>query len=486
VKRGLFFAAALLLLAVPAVAFGFDNTEPYAANEWYLTEDQAWSFWSSLPRLAPVKVAVIDSGIDGTHPDLKGRVVAAKSFVGGSAYSDEQGHGTFVAGEIAANPSNGIGMAGLAFNARLIVAKVVGPDGSVSLPAEVAAIRWAVAQGARVINLSLGGVRDPLDPQLDTYSPLEQAAVEYAYSKGVVIVAAVGNGPQSPATPWGFAHYPAALPHVIGVSALRRNGSVPAYSNRDAVYNDIAAPGDDIFSLIPQALVDPRPGCADHPYSDCGSFEFKDAIGTSFAAPQVSAAVALLLGQHPSLTPDQVAWLLERSADDATALTGCAQCPPGRDQLTGWGRLDVLSALTLLGDGSSLPRRDRYEPNDDAGSAAHALPPLPRTIDASLDYWDDNIDVYRVHLRAGQRLFVRLTPEGKASVRLALWAPGARHVEGLHADTSLRVELGHQAGVQTRLAYRATSGGVYYLEAKLVSKTRDPLQYSLALSRRSP
>ena len=85
-------------------------------------------------------------------------MVAAKSFVGGSAYTDEQGHGTFVAGEIAANPSNSIGMAGLAFNARLIVAKVVGPDGTVSLPAEVAAIRWSVAQGARVINLSLGGV----------------------------------------------------------------------------------------------------------------------------------------------------------------------------------------------------------------------------------------------------------------------------------------------------------------------------------------
>ncbi len=91
----------------------------------------------------------------------------------------------------------------MAFNARLMIAKVVEPDGSVSLRAEVAAIRWAVDNGARVINLSLGGVRDPLDPSLDTYSPLEQAAVEYACSKGVVVVAAVGNGPQSPATPWG-------------------------------------------------------------------------------------------------------------------------------------------------------------------------------------------------------------------------------------------------------------------------------------------
>jgi len=484
VKRAFILTLAAVLLALPAVAFGFDNTEPYAANEWYLVEDQAWSFWPALPHLAPVKVAVIDSGIDGTHPDLKGRVIAAKTFVGGSAYQDDQGHGTFVAGEIAANPSNGIGMAGLAFNARLIIAKVVGPDGTVSLPAEVAAIRWAVAQGAQVINLSLGGVRDPLDPELDTYSPLEQAAVEYAYSKGVVVVAAVGNGPQSPATPWGFAHYPAALPHVIGVSAVRRDGSVPAYSNRDAVYNDLAAPGDDIFSTIPQHLVDHIPRCADHAYSDCGSFEFKDAIGTSFAAPQVSAAAALLLGQDPSLRPEQIAWLLERSADDASALTGCRQCPAGRDQFTGWGRLDVLAALTLLGDRTTLPPADHYEPNDDAGPWSHAIPPLPRTIEASLDYWDDNIDVYRVHLNAGERLFARLTPEAKASVRLALWAPGTRHVDGIDVDTSLRLESGHRAGAQTRLSYRAVQGGVYYLEAKLVAPVRNPVQYTLGLSRR--
>ena len=257
--------AALVVLALALVAASaaaaFENTEPLAAQQWYLTRDSAWDFWPTPPKtLAPVKVAVIDSGIDGGHPDLRGRVVAARSFVGGSPYRDEEGHGTFVAGEIAANPFNGIGIAGMAFNARLIVAKVVEPDGTVSLAAEVAAIRWAVKEGARVINLSLGGVRDPLDPELDTYSSIEQAAVEYAYSKGAVVVAAVGNGPQSPATPWDFAHYPSALPHVIGVSALDENGSVPTFSNRDAVFNDIAAPGANIVSTIPRQLVEPAGG----------------------------------------------------------------------------------------------------------------------------------------------------------------------------------------------------------------------------------
>ena len=300
---------------------------------------------------------MIDTGIDGSHPDLVGRVVAARSFVGGSPYTDQQGHGTFIAGLIAANPSNNEGIAGLAFNAQLMVAKVVGADGTVSLEGEVAAIRWAVDNGARVINLSLGGVRDPLNPKLDTYSPLEQAAVEYAYSKGVVVVAAVGNGPQSPATPWKFAHYPAALPHVIGVSAVREDGAVPDYSNRDAVYNDLAAPGAAIFSTIPRQLTLQTPECVDHPYSDCGSDEFREGIGTSFAAPQVTAAAALLLGQDPKLRPEQVAWLLERSADDANPSTGCAKCPVGRDLYTGWGTLDVLNALTMLGDVAAAAAR---------------------------------------------------------------------------------------------------------------------------------
>jgi hypothetical protein len=479
--------AALLLavaaLAAPAVALGFDNTEPLAGNEWYLGQDEAWSFWPTVPKLAPVRVAVIDSGIDGSHPDLRGRVVAAKSFVGGSPFHDEQGHGTFVAGEIAANPFNGIGMAGIAFNARLLIAKVVGPDGTVSLPAEVAAIHWAADNGARVINLSLGGVRDPLSPQLDTYSPLEEAAVEYAYAKGAVVVAAVGNGPQSPATPWGFAHYPAALPHVIGVSALRRDGSVPEYSNRDAVYNDLAAPGDGIFSTIPSNLVVRRAGCAEHPYSDCGSFEFRDAIGTSFAAPQVSAAAALLLGVDPGLSPDQVSWLLERSADDSNVLTGCAECPLGRDKFTGWGRLDIQAALTMLGDGTALPAPDRYEPNDEAGPWAHALPPLPRTIDATLDYWDDNVDVYRVYLVRGQRLFARLTPDVAAHVALALWAPNTKLVEGISADTGDRLLEGRRVGAQSRLAYTARATGTYYLELKLVTKVRSGVPYRLSLVR---
>lgn len=477
---------AAALLAAPALAF--DNTEPLAEKQWYITHDEAWSFWPTVPKLFPIRVAVIDTGVDGTHPDLAGRVVLAKSFVGGSPFRDDLGHGTFVAGLIAANPANNFGIAGLAFNAQLMVAKVVDADGNISLRGEVEAIRWAADNGARVINLSLGGVRDPLDPSLDTYSPLEQAAVEYAYLKGAVVVAAVGNGPQSPHTPWNFADYPAALSHVIGVSAVRQDGSVPAYSNRDAVYNDLAAPGDAIFSTIPTNLVDrSRPECAGRPFSDCGPAEFLQGIGTSFAAPQVAAAAALLLGQDPKLTPGQVAWLLERYADDDNATTGCAVCPTGRDAYTGWGTLDVLSSLTALTEGVTLPAPDRLEPNDDAGPWAHSLPPLPRTIAASLDYWDDDIDVYRVRLAKGESLFAHLTPTGPAHVRFALWPPGTSSVEPRTVRERLGtspVAVARRIGSQLRLAYRAKVAGTYYVEAKLVAPERDPVQYRLALSRR--
>lgn len=479
-RRRIAVATAIVALVLPAAAAAFDNLEPLASHQWYLVSDQAWTYWPTQPQLYPVNVAVIDSGIDGTHPEFAGRIVAAKSFVGGSPYTDEQGHGTFVAGEIGANPFNGQGIAGLAINARLMIAKVVGSDGSVSLGGEVAAIHWAVDNGARVINLSLGGVRDPLNPALDTYSPLEEAAVEYAYSKGVVVVAAVGNGPQSPATPWGYADYPAALPHVIGVSAVRQDGSVPDYSNRDAVYNDIAAPGDGIFSTIPTNLVEQNVTCADGPYSDCGPFEFRDAIGTSFAAPQVSAAAALLLGQDPTLRPEQVSWLLERSADDANASTGCAKCAAGRDKLTGWGTLDVAGALNLLTQ--PLPPVDHYEPNDNAGPWSHALPPLPRTIEATLDYWDDDIDVYRVYLEKGRRLYARVTPESAGTVGMSVWAPGTQRVDTLDTQSSLLAQS-RAVGGQVRVAYRATRTGTYYLELRLKGPTQNPLAYRLAVAR---
>jgi hypothetical protein len=485
VTKPLLCAVAVALL-VPALAVAFGNTEPLAADQWYLNQDRAWSYWPSQPSLAPVKVAVVDSGIDFGHPEFAGRILGGRSFVGGSWKHDSDGHGTFVAGLIAADPGNGQGISGIAFNAKLLIAKVVPPDDSgVNLQAEVEGIRWAVQEGAQVINLSLGGQRDPVDLRLDTYSPLERDAIEYAVTKGVVVVAAVGNGTDSPSIPWIYADYPAALPHVIGVSALRENGSVPDYSNRDPVYVDISAPGDAIVSTVPRNLVDAtQPECAATPYSTCGPSEFRDAIGTSFAAPQVSAAAALLLGQDPELTPDQVIWLLERSARDVNTATGCRKCSAGRDSLAGWGRLDVQSALNMLRNGTKLPKPDFGEPNDDAGTTAHPFGP-PRTISASLDFWDDPVDVYSLPLQKGRELFARLSASTRSAVSLVLWKPGTQRVEGPNAHDSDKVAMAVAVGGQKRLAYAVAETGTYYLEVKFVPPARARITYTLAVATRA-
>ena len=113
------------------------------------------------------------------------------------------------------------------------------------------------------------------------------------------------------------------------MSALDSTGNVPEFSDRDAKYNDISAPGSDIFSTLPFDVTKPTSSvCVEQGYSDCGPFEFRRAEGTSFSAPMVTAAAALVLACDRGSHPDQVASILERSAQDMNATTGCRACPP--------------------------------------------------------------------------------------------------------------------------------------------------------------
>ena len=319
-------------------------------------------------------------------------------------------------------------MAGIAFPSQLLIAKVVRANRQVSLEAEADAIRWAVDNGARVINLSLGGVRDPRDAGRDTYSPLEASAVRYAYTRGVVIVAAVGNADQAPRSPWPYASYPAALPHVIGVSALGKDGSVPLFSNRDPIYNDLAAPGQELISTFPRQLTALRASCPEQGYSICGSDDYRNAEGTSFAAPQVTAAAALLLAARPQLQPDQVGHILTRSAEDVSAATGCKQCPLQRDIYSGWGKLNI--AKSLAGLAGPIPLADRFESNDDAGTQATPMRQTRVDFSATLDFWDDNVDVYKVYLRARQQIVVTLDGPRGVNTDLLLWKPGTQKRAG--------------------------------------------------------
>ena len=444
----------------------FAPNDPLAVRQWYLNRIHAFDAWPQLPSLLSVRVAVIDSGIDADHPDLERQVVGGASFVPSSWQSDTNGHGTFVAGEIAASVNNAQGIAGIAFLAELLIAKVVRSDGTISPDAEARAIRWAVDRGAQVINLSFGafatrptGRATPIRRWRRPRSSTRSATASWSLPPW-------GNAGSTADQPWGYAGYPAALPHVLGVSAVARDGTVPSFSNRDLLYNDIAAPGEDIFSTLPRALTSStRPGCVLQGYSDCGPIEFRRGEGTSFSAPQVSAAAAVLLGSRPQLRADQVAALLTRSAVDAESDTGCQRCSSGRDALTGWGVLNVANAVEALD--RSLPEPDRFEANDEAATAVRLWGRKGRRIRATVDYWDDPIDVYRIKLRRGQRLVAILRGPGGTDTNLFLWKPGTRRVAGFAVDRRRLAAQSKSPGSVERIRLRVRESGWYFLEVKI-------------------
>ncbi|HEY4411887.1 MAG TPA: S8 family serine peptidase, partial [Gaiellaceae bacterium] len=201
-------------------------------------------------------------------------------------------------------------------------------------------------------------------------------------------------------------------------------------------------------------------------YSDCGTDDYRNPEGTSFAAPQVSAAAAVLLALNPLLTNGQVASLLEHSADDVNAATGCPKCALGRDPLSGWGRLDVAKAVEALA--GPLPPPDRFEPNDDAGAQAHTLWGKQVSFTATLDYYEDPVDVYRIAISGGERVNAQLTGWTGANVDLVLWKPGTTRVSDLRAQ-KLRAAQSVQPGSTQRVTFVAPGRGWYYLEAKVAS-----------------
>ena len=237
-----------------------------------------------------VKVAVLDTGVDQNHPDLKGRIVAYRNFAAGSSDNDVVQHGTHCAGVIAGSsrPVGGVRY-GVAPGVSLIVAKVLGDDGRGWDDDIIEAMDWAVDQGARVLSMSLGAPRAVNQPFSASY---EQLASNFAQTTpGVLIVAAAGNDSQRPAmlAPVGN---PAACPSIMSVAALDAQRQVAWFSCAalDSVGGvDVAAPGVDVLSA--------QPG---------GSTQLMD--GTSMATPHVAGLAALYLQKTPSLTAPKL-WL---------------------------------------------------------------------------------------------------------------------------------------------------------------------------------
>ena len=192
-------------------SLAFVPNDPLTSYQWYLEAVQAFSYWDLRPALAPVRVAIVDSGIDTGHPEFAGRVVEAKSFVQGQGIEDVVGHGTLVAGEIGAALDNSEGIAGVGFSAELLWPRSSLPTGrSAWRQRPRRSAGRSTAAHASSISAS-AGIRDPRDPVRDQYSALEQAAIEYARSNGVMVIAAAGNCELPGECPYPYASYPAAL-----------------------------------------------------------------------------------------------------------------------------------------------------------------------------------------------------------------------------------------------------------------------------------
>lgn len=289
------------------------RVDPRRGEQWALDLLDAESAWRTSQGRGVV-VAIIDSGVDGSHPDLRAAMVRGvntrtDSGDHSSPATDRAGHGTHVAGIVAARADNGLGVAGVAPQARIMPVKVLGADGTGWMSDVVEGIRWAVDHGASVINLSLGG----------TSADFMKAAVGHAVAQGVTVVAAAGNEDSN------VPSYPAALPGVISVSALNPSGRLAEYSNYGATI-DLAAPGTDVVSTVP------------------GGYE--SMSGTSMATPHVAGVAALVSAISPA---SDVTSVLLRTARDL----GLA----GRDNRYGHGRIDPVAALRAVCTSGSCPYR---------------------------------------------------------------------------------------------------------------------------------
>ena len=286
----------------PVRALG--TPDPLRASQWGLDRLQAETAWSSGLATGEV-VAVLDTGVDAAHPDLAGVVAPGRDLVAGTgtAGTDPHGHGTHVAGVIAATAGNGVGGAGLAQGARILPVRVLDEDGGGTDAAVAEGVLWAVDNGATVVNLSLGG---------PSPSAVLDGAVRYALGRGVVVVAASGNEGEhgDPVL------YPAATPGVLAVGAVDSGDVRPAWSSSGS-HVGVVAPGVGVLSTVPG-----------------GGHESWQ--GTSMAAPFAAAAVALLQASSPALSPSEVVARLMATAQDRGAV--------GRDALYGAGVVDVVAA----------------------------------------------------------------------------------------------------------------------------------------------
>jgi len=287
-------------------SYGYDSggapgsgpaNDPLFARQWALDQMNAPEAWARGARGAGTTIAIVDTGVDLAHPDLRAKLVTGHDFVAGKSDcpagpQDENGHGTHVAGISAAVTNNGIGVAGVAPDASIMPVRVLDEEGSGSSEDVAAGITWAADHGAEVINLSLGEL--PIVGQLEPLNEEIEAAVTHAWERGSLVVAAAGN------ESFPLCSYPSFADHAVCVGATDRRGLPSFYSNfpNNKTMLGFRAPGgvgsvfceddEDIWSTM-------WPGSD---FDGCGSISgYETLAGTSMASPQVAGVAALLSGQ---------------------------------------------------------------------------------------------------------------------------------------------------------------------------------------------
>jgi subtilisin family serine protease len=445
--RSLAYADAVATATLNYVRHAFDvpNDPYFASGQPYLAAIRMPQAWDLSHGSRGVTIAVLDTGVTPVE-DLAGQLLPGHNFVqDDDASFDEEpapdsgdprdtsviGHGTLVAGIAAASTNNGVGIAGVAWDASVLPVKVLNARGAGTDFQIAAGIVWAVDHGAGILNLSLGGSSE---------SAGLCEAVAYATAKGTLVVAAAGNGHKSvPA-------YPAACPGVVAVSATDTSGDFASFSNY-GLWVDLAAPGIQITSTRNDG-------------------QYGSESGTSLAAPIIAGVAALLKAQHPDWDPAQIATRLEQTAQD--------RGPAGRDSYYGHGLLDAHAALGGPTQTPVTPEHDALEPND----IAHDATPLTASATGTIAPEGD-VDWYAVRVRTtGTVVFqVEGPPHDPSAARdfTPVLQIFDHHLHRLAKRTRRRVGAGERA------VARVPAAGRYYLRVANNCGARSPGSYTVTV-----
>jgi serine protease len=418
-------ATALSSAGLDAPIHAFDwpagaPNDPYFGNQVDLSVLAVPAAWLRTTGAPDVVVAVLDTGIDATHPELAGRIVPGFDALTGvadttgdlGATDDDNGHGTHVSGTVAATANNAQGIAGIAPNVSLMPVKILDATGTGDFRDMVAGMHWALAHGARIITMSLGGTLDPF-----AVANL-QPTIDAAYAAGAVLVAASGNDGAT------VDQYPCNFVHVICVGSTTRDGSaVSTFSTRTAGVA-LVAPGEAIVSTLPG-----------------GRYGY--GSGTSMATPHVTAAVALLRSIAPGISVDQV-------VADLT-LTAQPLAPGGRSPDSGFGLLQVGPAVELAAGGPPAPGpppSPSAEPSPSPDPLASPAPSAP-AVTPSPSPTPIVPAILSTTPRNGSRNVPRSTrPQIRFSIPIA----------GISTRTITMIDLSRGRKILVRISYRTSTG----------------------------